>query len=51
MKKMDKTRKAYYEFFTDEKWNDLSNYQMSIDTSRFEQDFLLKILAEVYDTL
>ena len=51
VKKMDKTRKAYYEFFTDEKWNDLSNYQMSIDTSRFEQDFLLKILAEVYDTL
>ena len=36
VKKMDKTRKAYYEFFTDEKWNDLSNYQMSIDTSRFE---------------
>lgn len=51
VKKMDKTRKAYYEFFTDEKWNDLRNYQLSIDTSRFEQDFLLKLLAEIYDTL
>ena len=51
VKKMDKTRKSYYEFFTDEKWQDLSNYQMCIDTSRFDQEFLLKILADVYNAL
>ena len=51
VKKMDKTRRSYYEFFTDEKWKDLSNYQMCIDTSRFDQEFLLKLLANVYAAL
>ena len=51
VKKMDKTRKSYYEFFTDEKWKDLNNYQMCIDTSRFDQEFLLKILADIYAAL
>ena len=51
VKKMDKTRKSYYEFFTDQKWNNLDNYQLCIDTSRFSQDFLVNMLAEVYQTL
>lgn len=51
VKKMDKTRRSYYEFFTDEKWKDLSNYQMCIDTSRFDQEFLMKLLADVYTAL
>ena len=51
VKKMDKTRKSYYEFFTDDKWKDLNNYQMCIDTSRFDQEFLLKILADIYAAL
>ena len=51
VKKMDKTRRSYYEFFTDEKWKDLNNYQMCIDTSRFDQEFLLKLLADVYAAL
>ena len=51
VKKMDKTRRSYYEFFTDEKWKDLSNYQMCIDTSRFDQECLLKLLADVYAAL
>lgn len=51
VKKMDKTRRSYYEFFTDERWKDLSNYQMCIDTSRFDQEFLLKLLADVYTAL
>ena len=51
VKKMDKTRKSYYEFFTDEKWKDLNNYQMCIDTRRFDQEFLLKLLADVYAVL
>ena len=51
VKKMDKTRKSYYEFFTEQKWNNLDNYQMCIDTSRFSQDFLVNMLADVYRTL
>ena len=51
VKKMDKTRKSYYEFFTDQKWNNLDNYQLCVDTSRFSQDFLVNMLADVYKTL
>lgn len=51
VRKMDKERKAYYEFFTDAKWNDLENYQLCIDTSRFSKEFLLKMLTEIYKTL
>lgn len=51
VKKMDKTRKSYYEFFTDQKWNNLTNYQLCIDTSRFSQNFLVNMLADVYHSL
>lgn len=51
VKKMDKERKAYYEFFTEEKWSDLNNYQLCIDTSRFPKDFILDMLADAYKTL
>ncbi len=51
VKKMDKTRKSYYEFFTDQKWNNLGNYQLCIDTSRFSQDFLVNMLADIYHSL
>lgn len=51
VKKMDKTRKSYYEFFTDEKWNDLDHYQLCIDTSRFSKEFILDMLVRAYETL
>ncbi len=31
IRKTDKSRKAYYEFFTDEKWNDPENYNFCVD--------------------
>lgn len=51
VKKMDKTRKSYYEFFTEQKWSNPDNYQLCIDTSHFSQDFLIDMLAHVYQTL
>lgn len=49
--KMDKTRKSYYEFFTDDDWTNLSNYDLCIDTSRFSKEFILEILAKAYKNL
>ncbi len=43
-KKMDKQRRAYYEYFTDAKWLDLSQYHLCIDSSRFHQTQILEIL-------
>ena len=48
IRKTDKSRKAYYEFFTDEKWNDPENYNFCVDTSQFSKEFLVKLLAQVY---
>lgn len=44
VKKMDKQRRAYYEYFTDAKWLDLSQYHLCIDSSRFHQTQILEIL-------
>ena len=34
MRKMDKARASYYSFHTDRKWNDASNYDLCINSSR-----------------
>ena len=47
VKRTDKERRAYYEFFTDAKWTDLSQYDLCIDSSRFTQDQILEILTAV----
>ena len=46
VKRVDKERRAYYEFFTDKKWADLSQYDLCIDSSKFTDDQILEILAE-----
>lgn len=51
VKKMDKARKSYYEFFTDDDWTNLSNYDLCIDTSRFPKAFILSMLTEAYKNL
>ncbi|MDO5135993.1 MAG: cytidylate kinase-like family protein [Eubacteriales bacterium] len=44
VKKLDKERRAYYEYFTDEYWMDLLNYDLSIDSSRFTKEQILKMI-------
>ena len=49
VKRMDKERKAYYEFFTDENWLDMGQYDLCIDSSRFTTEEIVKILKEAYE--
>ena len=49
VKRMDKERKSYYEFFTDEKWLDMGQYDLCIDSSRFSQEQIVQILKEAYN--
>lgn len=44
IKKVDKERRSYYEYFTDSKWMDLTQYQLCIDSSRFTQDQIVQII-------
>lgn len=46
VKRMDKERRAYYEFFTDQKWMDMGQYDLCIDSSKFSQDAIIQIIKE-----
>lgn len=41
VKKMDKERRSYYEYFTDKKWMDMTQYQLCIDSSRFTDEQII----------
>lgn len=49
VKRMDRERRSYYEFFTDEKWLDMGQYDLCIDSSRFTTEEIVKILKEAYE--
>ena len=44
IKKIDKDRRAYYEYFTDKKWKDISQYHLAFDSSKFEQDKIIQMI-------
>ena len=46
VKRMDKERRAYEEFFTDQKWMDMGQYDLCIDSSKFSQDAIIQIIKE-----
>lgn len=45
IKKQDKQRAEYYNFFTHRKWGDSSNYDLCLDASRFTLDGAAQLLA------
>jgi cytidylate kinase len=51
IKKIDKRRRLYYNFYTDRNWNDLRNYDLSLDSSIFSMQDIVGILTEVYETM
>ena len=44
IRKVDKERRTYYEYFTDKKWTDFSQYHLAVDSSRFDQDTIIKMI-------
>ena len=44
VKKVDKERRTYYEYFTDKKWKDISQYHLAFDSSKFDQDTIVKMI-------
>lgn len=49
VKKVDKERRSFYEYFTDEKWLDMTTYDLCIDSSRFSQEQIVRMLREAYE--
>lgn len=44
--KKDKQRANYYNFYSNKRWDDLQNYDISIDTSRFTIDQAVELLLD-----
>lgn len=51
IKKMDKERRSYYEYFTDERWLDMSAYDLCIDSSRFTEKQIVGMLKSAYEAM
>lgn len=48
LKDKDKSRAAYYRFYTDMKWGYAPNYHISLDSSRWGIEKCVEIIAELY---
>lgn len=48
LKDKDKSRAAYYRFYTDMKWGYAPNYHISLDSSRWGIEKCVDIIAELY---
>ncbi|MFI3313668.1 MAG: cytidylate kinase family protein, partial [Eubacteriales bacterium] len=51
LKKQDKVRADYYNFFTQNKWSDSSNYHMCLDTGVLGHNTAAKIIADTVRAL
>ena len=51
VKKIDKERRSYYEYFTDEKWLSPGQYDLCIDSSRFTVEQIVHMRKGMYETL
>ena len=49
IKKTDKQRKCYYDFYTDKKWASHSSYDLNLDSNRFGVDKAVEIIAKAIE--
>ena len=51
MTKKDKQRANYYNFYSNKRWDDLLNYDITIDTSRFTIEQAVDLLIDAAQKL
>ena len=51
VRKMDKDRSYYFNYYTDQSWDEMNTYDLSIDTSAFTVDEIVDLLEMVYNKL
>ena len=47
VRKIDKERRYYYNYHTDEKWDDLTQYDICIDSSKFTEDQIIDMIMSL----
>lgn len=51
IRKIDKERRLYYNFFTEENWTDMTQYDLCIDSSSFSLQQAVDLMKILYETL
>lgn len=47
IREIDKKRKLHYEFYTDQKWGQISNYDLTLNSSRFGYNKCAELIASL----
>lgn len=48
IKKIDKKRKGYYNHYTSKQWGYVENYDLAIDSSKFDKDTIIDLIIKGY---
>ena len=51
IKKIDKQRRYYYNYFTDKKWEDMTQYDICLDSGSIPEEQILDVLAALYESI
>lgn len=51
VRKVDKDRAYYYNYYTDQSWNKMETYDLSLDTSAFKRDEIVELLEIIFNKL
>ncbi len=51
IKKMDKQRRYYYNYFTDKKWEDMSQYDLTINSGDLSEEQIVDVLVALYESI
>lgn len=51
IKKIDKQRRYYYNYFTDQKWEDMTQYDICLNSGSICEEQILDVLAALYESI
>ena len=51
VKKIDKQRRYYYNYFTDKKWEDMTQYDICLNSGSIQEGQILDVLAALYESI
>ncbi len=51
IKRMDKQRRYYYNYYTDKKWEDMSQYDLTINSGELSEEQIVDVLAALYESI
>ena len=51
IRKMDKQRRYYYNYYTDQDWMDMEQYHLCLDSSKMKKEEILDILTALYRSM